>query len=240
MVNYWTDIVTRQLFFCSRFIHPGWCSGALVHPSRARSLSTSLDVSVVPCTDGTRSLSWSDRVGTAFLFLLAKSRQFSAKKLGKLRRNICFPSANWTDFHHFWLNFVKSFDLKKWEKNTHTDLEEAALMVLLMMRIVCIVTTPGSSYLRKGQRRQTGSGTRVVGSTVPKHIEEGDDPTNINAHKWEFGVVPKVNPLPGTVGFRVAFQEIPLKACIQISAFFFCFFWGFCDVAEVAIIHKMI
>jgi hypothetical protein len=63
------------------------------------------------------------------------------------------------------------------KKKRHTDLEEAALMVLLMMRIVC------SSYLRKGQRRQTGAGTRVVRSTVPKHIEEGDDPTHINAHK---------------------------------------------------------
>jgi hypothetical protein len=57
-------------------------------------------------------------------------------------------------------------------------------MVLLMTRIVCIVTTPGSSsYLSKGQRRQTGAGTRVVRSTVPKHIEEGDDATNINVHK---------------------------------------------------------
>jgi hypothetical protein len=56
-------------------------------------------------------------------------------------------------------------------------------MVLLMTRIVCVVTTPGSSYLSKGQRRQTGAGTRVVRSTVPKQIEEGDDPTNINAHK---------------------------------------------------------
>ncbi len=73
---------------------------------------------------------------------------------------------------------------------------------------------------------------------MPKHIEEGDDPTNINAHKWEFGVIPKVNPLPGTVGFRVAFQEISLKACITNFSFFFS--PRFCDVAEVAIIHKMI
>ncbi len=108
-------------FFCPRFIHPGCCSGARVHSRalrRSRRLWTFLSF---PSPTGLARSADPIVLEQRFYFSwrnLVIFRPRNWKSLG----NICFSSANSTDFDHFfWLNFAKSFYLKKWKK-IHTKI----------------------------------------------------------------------------------------------------------------------
>jgi hypothetical protein len=113
VVNYWTDIVTRQLFS----VHASSILDcALVRPVHSRALRRSRRclwtfLSFPAPTALARS---ADQIVLEQRFYfgwrnLVSFRPRNWEILGIIR----FSSANSTDFDHFWLNFAKSFDLKK-------------------------------------------------------------------------------------------------------------------------------